>query len=107
MTAQNGTRALVYIRVSSGFGVDGQRERCLREAMRAGWRVEAGDVYIDVGTEGGRAWRALRRRLLDDQSVAAVIAQDQTRVSQQRDVWLAIAAELRDLGVELRTPSAS
>jgi DNA invertase Pin-like site-specific DNA recombinase len=98
-----GSRAFIYIRVSAGFSVDGQRDRCIQEAIRSGWRVEPGDVYIDVGAEGGRAWRALRKRLLEDTTVAAVIAEDDSRVSQRRDVCRAIAAELRDLGVELRT----
>ena len=107
------SHALIYIRKSVvRTGVDTlsperQRELCLAEAKRHGWRVDRNDIYIDARghlsgrTEQRPAWLAMRQRLAEDGDIAAVIVESLSRASRSVRDFILFVEELASRNIAL------
>jgi len=112
-TDRGRTRALVYVRKSvvrtgaDTVSPERQKAGCLAEAQAHGWVVEERDIYTDAeGHRSGRTenrpgWQALRRRIVEDETIVALIVASLSRPSRSVRSFLEFVEELRGKGISL------
>ena len=109
MPAETGTRAAVYVRVSTedqveGFGLDVQRQRCHAQALAKGWTVVG--EYADEGISGTygpdqRPGLAELQEAVEAGDVDAVIVLALDRLGRRTVVVLGLVERLNTAGADL------